>query len=603
MRRRSFFLTLFAGNLLLLGVVLAVSYTISYRYLNERYRERQIQHQRRLTRAVAHDLERLWPGPTEDLSPEQRQAVHSHVRSLATGLEPARLTVIARNGEVLGDSEADPAQMLLHNTPDRPEVLAALDGREGLDIRTSATLDTNFRYFAVPLRCDGEARAAVRLAMPVTAIVEGRGFIWRALLWSALAALAADLVLGLLVSWIWSLPLRQVTRAAAKLASGNLAARASPRGSDEVHRLAVALNQMRRNLAGQIQTAEGQRQNLETIVSNLRSGVMALDAQRRIVLMNHTAVELLAPGEADLVGKHVQSVVRIADIIDLLDQADVAGSANRQIEFEREGRRHTYDAYAALLARTANRDAIRALVVIRDITDIARTAQMKAEFVANASHELRTPLATLRAAVDSLTSVEPDDADAVTKFAAILDRHVQRLESMTSDLLDLHRVEQSRTPLHLEDVALDDLAEWARGQYRPKAENKNVAFTVETGDGDFLLSTDRTLVQLILQNLLDNAIKFTPTGGRVTCRFALRESKVSLAITDTGCGIPQEIQERVFERFFQADPARSGDGRVRGTGLGLAIVKHACERLGATVRLDSTVGHGTTVEVVVPVRR
>jgi signal transduction histidine kinase len=173
---------------------------------------------------------------------------------------------------------------------------------------------------------------------------------------------------------------------------------------------------------------------------------------------------------------------------------------------------------------------------------------------------------------------------------------------MTTDLLDLHRVEQTRTPLHIEEVRLDELAEWARGQYAHKAEAKSVALAVEMHNGDFAFRTDRTLVQLILQNLLDNAIKFTPSGGHVTFGVRPHDRRVLLSVADTGCGIPPEIQERVFERFFQADPARSGDGRVRGTGLGLAIVKHACERLGAEVRLTSAVGEGTTVEIEVPER-
>ncbi|MFW6066185.1 MAG: sensor histidine kinase, partial [Planctomycetota bacterium] len=225
---------------------------------------------------------------------------------------------------------------------------------------------------------------------------------------------------------------------------------------------------------------------------------------------------------------------------------------------------------------------------------------VKAEFVANASHELRTPLATLRAAVDSLKTADPADRDTVVRLLDIISRHVSRLEELTQDLLDLHLLEQTRAEPHLEDVRLGDLADWARGHFATRVEEAGVTFEVLCEHDAATVRSDGKLLRMILQNLIDNGLKFTPSGGRVECVLIPADGGLTLRVSDTGCGIPPGLTERVFERFFQADPSRSGSAQRRGTGLGLAIVKYAADRLDAQLQLDSTVGEGTTVEVKVP---
>jgi two-component system phosphate regulon sensor histidine kinase PhoR len=238
--------------------------------------------------------------------------------------------------------------------------------------------------------------------------------------------------------------------------------------------------------------------------------------------------------------------------------------------------------------------------VVRDVTDLVRAAAMKAEFVANASHELRTPMASLRAAADSLADVGPADREDLARLTEVIDRQVRRLEALTQDLLELHRVESARRPPSLELVAPASLVEWLRAQFGGAADDKGVALVLAAPAPDDAFLCDRHLLELILQNLVDNAVKFTPAGGRVTCAMVREGECVRLSVADTGAGIPREDQPRVFERFFQSDTARSGDTLARGTGLGLAIVKHACERLGAKVSLESELGKGTTVTVLVP---
>ncbi len=608
MIRRSLFTKLFLGNLLILVLIVSASGIVAYVSLEDYVSALSAAHQERVAALLARMVESLGPAPEPTLD----RMVKGLARPKdAPGIDVAealpyadvRLTLVAADGHVMADSVADPLTMRNHRTPDRRELLAAFEGRPGIDIRRSDTLGVWFRYVARPVVRNGQVVAAARTAMPLKGLAQGTGVLRNVLFWASVTALAAGVLLAVFINGIWYAPLRRITIAARRIAAGNLGGRARITGSDELAQLGTALNAMRDNLAGQIRLISAQREDLRTVVNNLREGVLALDAEEHIVLMNQAARDLLTPeAEEDAVGRHIQAVVRIADVVEIYEEAVRGGRpAGRQIEVEQRGQRRHLDVHATPLT-LPRANEIGGLLVVRDVTDLARTAAVKAEFVANASHELRTPLATVRAAVDSLLAVPPDDVEALEKISSILDRHVARLENLTIDLLDLHIVEGTRKPLALSEIRLGALADWLRSNFALKAADKQVRLDVQTEDPEHALRSDRKLLELILHNLVDNAIKFTPPGGRVECRLQRDTATVEMCVADTGCGIRPEDQPRVFERFYQADTSRSGDAQMRGTGLGLAIVKHAAERLGAQVRLESELGRGTTVCVGVPDR-
>lgn len=592
MKRHSFFLRLFLGNLLLIALATVASGLLSYRSLNTVYVRQEQQQQEQLLHLVRNHFEKLWPTLAENQFPQA-------VKTLLPNPD-IRLTVIARDGQVLGDSHpyTDLRTMENHLTRSRPEVLAAVEGKRGQDVRTSETLGVALRYLALPIRQNEQIVGVVRIAMPVRALVRQRDVIRNTLLLAAASSGFAAVGLGLLMSWTWYAPLRQISATAQKIAAGDLAARASTHGPEELARLGESLNEMHVSLAEQIETISAQRQNLQTVVGSLREGVVAVDAERRIVLINQAARRMLAPETPDPEGKHLQEVVRAADIVDAYEQAVRSRQpVNRAVEFSHVEPRIFLDLHARALETNDSR-RIHGLIVLRDVTDLARSAAMKAEFVANASHELRTPLATLRAAVESLAVDGPHDPAAFQKYLDILQRHIARLEEMTHDLLDLHSVESGRTPLRREDILPVELIRWAQSQFADRAARKNLDLQIEAvGSRETPFSSDRKLLERILQNLLDNAVKFTPAGGQIRCEIRRDGAILELRVQDTGCGIRPEDRPRVFERFFQADASRAGDSRTRGTGLGLSIVKHAAERLGGTVDLQSEWGKGTTVLV------
>jgi two-component system phosphate regulon sensor histidine kinase PhoR len=231
---------------------------------------------------------------------------------------------------------------------------------------------------------------------------------------------------------------------------------------------------------------------------------------------------------------------------------------------------------------------------------MAVTLQMKTDFVANASHELRTPLAAIKIAMETLRDVNHDDPPQADRCINIIEGHVKRLEEILRDLLDLSRLESPDVEPSLADVKLWDLFAVVRSTMGPTARQKNVELHFdEKTEMPETFRSDERLLHLVLKNLVENSIKFTPPGGSVTIALTPVDNNIALSVADTGIGIPPEHRDRVFERFYQVDPARSGTAG-RGTGLGLAIVKHAVAALGGTVRLESTVGKGTTVTCLLP---
>jgi len=430
-----------------------------------------------------------------------------------------------------------------------------------------------------------------------------QGYVGGILAWIAIIGVGAAAVLGLLISYLWYRPLRQITMAAREIASGNLQQRVATSGAGELQQLSAALNEMRQDLAGQIALIAAQREGLQTIVANLRDGIIAVDADGRVVVANPAALDLLgrqaqsSAGQEQIIGRKIEAVVSLVEVLDLYHKAHEVGMpARRQMEVQIAGSRGQLDVHAMPIA-SASPQHIALLLIVYDISEITQIAAVKAEFVANASHELKTPLATLRAAVESLAMIEPSEQQDFRKLVGIIERQVNRLEDMTVDLLDLHMVETGAMRSPVERISFDCLARWARSNFDEKARSKGLSFEVNC-DHASDITADRTLLELILRNLLDNAIKFTSAGGSVLLAVDQDDTHTQFAVSDTGCGIAPEMQGRVFERFFQANPSRAGQPSVRGTGLGLAIVKHAADRMGGHVDLRSALGRGTTVTLV-----
>jgi two-component system phosphate regulon sensor histidine kinase PhoR len=444
---------------------------------------------------------------------------------------------------------------------------------------------------------------------------------WRTPPMLAAYSLAAALILVLSAAFLrrgrWIMPVRRMETAAARMARGEWDVRIQPHGSPGAQRLAVNLNQLAAQAYRQLSDLQHQRGGLQALVDTLPDPILAAGPGGRITLMNAPASRLLSLQPQQALEQKLVNVVNDEQIVELYEALVGAGGAkasgpatllNREIRLVRNGQHLTYQAVATRAPGGG------ALLVLRDVSGPAGAVQMKTDFVANASHELRTPIAAIKIAFETLRDVYREDPVQSERCITVIDGHLRRLEEMLRDLLDLSRVESADLKPRVVAVKTSELYAGVRSTMGVMARQKNVELRL--GDGDAGTSagasapgeirTDTRLVNLVLKNLVENSIKFTPGGGRVTVSFQQSSPpagatfpNVTLTVADNGIGIAPEHIERVFERFYQVDVARSGSAG-RGTGLGLAIVKHIVHALGGTVRLQSAVGAGTTVTCEFP---
>jgi two-component system phosphate regulon sensor histidine kinase PhoR len=426
--------------------------------------------------------------------------------------------------------------------------------------------------------------------------------LWGVALVAALSAALLLMGLAALLQRRWVKPVREMSQAAARMAAGRWDTRVHLRGGHNVRKFCEALNVLAAGAERQLADLSARQDELHALVDSLPDPILLTDPQQRVALVNAPAARLLALAPSQVLGEKLINVLSDQPLLELFESASAATGAPdpRDVRLTRDGQRLTYQAVAT---RTA---AGGVLMVMRDVTDLAATVQMKTDFVANASHELRTPIAAIKIAFETLREVYRDDAPQADRCVTIIAGHLRRLEEMLTDLLDLSRVESPDLEPHLSPIHAEELFTMVRTSMATAARQKGVelAFALSPGAVD-QFDSDKRLLNLVLRNLVENSIKFTPPGGQVTVSLgggadeSSADGEVLLSVRDTGIGIPPEHQERVFERFYQVDAARSSTAG-RGTGLGLAIVKHAIHALGGTVDLSSAPGRGTTVTCRLP---
>ena len=511
----------------------------------------------------------------------------------------ARITVILPDGTVIGDSEEDPGRMANH--ADRPEIIDALQGRAGVCTRWSPTLQQEMMYVAVPLNEQGKTVGAVRASLPLTSInrviktISGRFY------GSALVAGLIVAILSLAVSRRISQSLYELTRGAKSFARGELQHRLRVPETEELRLLATAMNQMAAQLDSRLQTVLSQRNQFEALLGSMQDGVLAVDEQEHLIILNASAGRLIGIDPGKALGRNIQEVVRNSDLQKFV--ADVLareGPARAEIVLEGEGEQFL-DAHGAPLRDAQGLD-IGAVIVLHDVTRLKRLEAVRRDFVANVSHELKTPITLIKGFIETLLDGKPHSTEDVNRFLGIVAKQANRLDAIIEDLLSLSRIEQEHegAKIALENVPLRGVLMNAVRDCEPKAEMKQVKLTL---DCDPQLRTDLNapLIEQAVINLIDNAIKYSEPGKSVEISAYVANGELTIRVRDYGSGIPKEHLPRIFERFYRVDKSRSRS--LGGTGLGLAIVKHIAQAHGGRVGVESILGAGSTFYIHLPLRQ
>jgi two-component system phosphate regulon sensor histidine kinase PhoR len=391
-------------------------------------------------------------------------------------------------------------------------------------------------------------------------------------------------------------PLRDLTRAAERIAAGTEGDRVYTDGRDEVGVLSGAFNRMAERLASRIAALEDDRQQLRAILGGMVEGVVALDAEQRVLFANVRAAELLDFPTAAPVGRRLWELVRRRPLLDLVQKA------LQQAEPHREELRWDEPAARSLavhVARLPGPAARGAVVVLHDTTDLRRLERLRQDFVANVSHELKTPLTGIKLCVETLLAGAVDDPEHRGRFLEQIAAQSERLHALILDLLSLARIESGEALLEFDAVPVEAAVSACVERCRPRAEARRQTLEVVV-DGELAAAVwaDQEAVEHILDNLLDNAVKYTPESGHIRVGWRDDGDVVRLEVADDGLGIPEADLPRLFERFYRVDKARSR--QLGGTGLGLAIVKHLAQAMGGGVQAVSRVGHGSSFTVRLP---
>ena len=574
---------------LLLSVLLAVDF-LAERALRNSYENDALQQLKSLSR-----LMQLHPLPLTSATPqtpEELSALNTWVAANASS--GVRITVIAPDGKVLADSQTETATM--ENHAERPEFLGAMKSGEGFSTRQSVSVRTQLLYYAIRRDLPGGSPVILRLALPMEGFRHQLWVFRRNLwLWSLLIYLIAGAI-AMMMSRGYTDRVERLREFSRRVAEGDFRPLSSDGTGDSLEALGSSLNQTAARLDRTIRTLTEERNLSAAILGSMVEGVAVVNASERLVFANPGFASILGLDFPPVAGSSLLEVVRQTELIGAVRRV-LAGEPRVEAEIITGTLRQHY--FAATVASVRAGETSGAIIVLHDITDLRKLERVRRDFVANVSHEFRTPLTAIQGFAETLIGGAIDDPHNRGRFLAIILEHSRRLARLTEDLLRLSQMDAEQLELEIRAVSVSQLIESCYETAQRRAAEKGLSLTQNVPSQLPDVAADHRRLQEVLQNLLDNAIQYTLPGGKIVLSAENRGDEVIFTVADTGIGIPQADQPRIFERFYRVDVARSRE--AGGTGLGLSISKHLVEAQGGRIWVESEVGVGSKFHFAVPV--
>jgi two-component system phosphate regulon sensor histidine kinase PhoR len=507
-----------------------------------------------------------------------------------------RLTVIRADGIVVADSDQDPAGMDNHGS--RPEVLAARVEGRGTATRFSRTVAANLMYVAVRVSENAGLLGYARAAVPLTVIRERLAALRGMVVLGAAVAAVFALGIGLVVARRVTARLASLTAAAEAIAAGDYQRRVEGASEDELGALAAAFNRMAGQLEARMQTITEDRSKLLTILGGMVEGVIAVDPDERVVHLNAAAGRILGVSPVESVGRPIWQVTRVRKVSEAIDETlHGAREVTGELQLDADAADRIVELHGAPL-KNGQGGLVGAVLVLHEVTELRRLETVRQDFVANVSHELKTPITAIRGLIETIVEDPEMPEETQARFLAKIHNQASRLSLLVTDLLTLARLESAAGALESEPLDLRDPVEASVKNLRPEAKERGVGLHWEPPGEPVRTLGDAEALELVVNNLLDNALKYTPEGGRIWVRVLAADDAATLEVEDTGIGIAREHHDRIFERFYRVDKARSRE--LGGTGLGLSIVKHVCRAHGGNIAVESAPASGSSFRVRLP---
>ncbi len=507
----------------------------------------------------------------------------------------ARLTLIDASGNVISDSDA---VRDMDNHLNRPEIQESRLKGKGSAIRYSRTLGTDMLYVALPLYEAGKISAYIRLALPLYQVSESlthfRYIISHVFLMIIILSMLGALAFSLKVT----APIADMAEFTEKVKRGDVSGSIVVHSRDEIGQLAGNINEMVVALQEKITAALEEQEKLKSAFASMSEGVMVLDAENRIETLNKSMREILDARTEEIIGKTTLETFHSTRLHDAVEQVRATKQAQLQEIALGETGKVLLDVNVSVIKAPPGQPE-KVMLVFHDVTRLKQLECVRADFVANVTHEIKTPLTAIIGFVETLQQGALDDGATARKFLQIIHDHALRLDRLVDDLLTLSRIELGETALEVKPFAFDHLLENILAVIHAKAAEKGLQIASDVPGTLPLLNADRDKISQILLNVLDNAVKFTPHGGRITVSVSVgKDDVLNIRISDTGIGIPKDEISRLGERFYRVDKTRSRE--MGGTGLGLSIVKHLLKVSQGWMDIESRPGAGTTVSLFIP---
>ncbi|MNH86821.1 Alkaline phosphatase synthesis sensor protein PhoR [compost metagenome] len=517
-------------------------------------------------------------------------------------LAEARITYVREDGKVLADSDENPLQM--DNHLNRPEIGDAKQHGVGYKIRYSETLKQNMLYAAIPVKNETKVIGYLRMSISLEQVDSTVIQLWYFLIIGLAVLFLIAGYVSYRIARSVTRPIERITSVAKHITNMDYKARVESHNKDEIGQLGLAINQMADSLQLQMNRILENEGRLKGVLENMVSGVLMIDRDERIVLLNPSAEEILGFSAQELLGKKYNEAKQQYEFTKMIQEClDVREHIRDEMVFYYPAERILEINLSPI--SQADEEWSGVLIVLHDITAVRRLERMRSEFVANVSHELKTPIAAVKGFAETLLAGALNDKETAKSFLQIIFDESERLNRLIGDILELSKIESRRIPLHFSPVDLHDFISKSLSMMNAEADKKHIELSMQV-DKDTYLEADEDRLRQIFINLLSNGINYTQEGGKVKIRVEPLvfnkdgdHERLKIVVSDTGIGIPKKDLPRIFERFYRVDKARSRSSG--GTGLGLSIVKHLVELHKGTIRVDSEVGVGTKITIELPV--
>lgn len=507
--------------------------------------------------------------------------------------EEYRITFIDKDGNVLGDSEGDISQM--DNHKDRYEVVKALRGVEGSDIRTSTTMGEELIYVAQKFTDD----VVIRVASPMKSV------------YSMFFEVIPALIIGLLVAMIISVPVaRKMSLSSTEpiLRIANTLKRVQSDSDFKVEKLSsyeevqplvdIVLTQAE-SLRQLINEIKDEKEKTKYILNSMEQGLIVVDQEEKVILINKKAVQMFKVS-SNTQGQHVNMVCHektFMDHFDMMFTSENGVTTDLVVDTFKESTLRCHFSKIVENLQTSEGNVVGGVILITDVSEKIKLENFRKEFIANVSHELKTPITSIKGFSELITSKTIVDHDKIVDFAGFIFKDASRLALLVEDILRLEEVQSATSVRTFTNVNIKNIVSAEIEVLNYKAKQKEV--TIDFTPINTFYQCDVKDISFIISNLLGNGIDYNKVGGVVSITLEQDDTQVKIIVSDTGIGIAPKDIERIFERFYRADKGRSRG--LGGTGLGLAIVKHTVLQYGGTIDVKSAVGQGTTFTVTLPI--